>query len=61
MRTKIGKRIGPVPITLVAVLALAAFISVGLLLAFTNGNVTQAQGLPAQTPECTRRTGCRRL
>ena len=31
MRKKIGKRIGPVPITLVAVFALAAFISVGLL------------------------------
>ena len=27
MRTKIGKRIGPVPITLVAVLALAAVLS----------------------------------
>ena len=33
MRRKIGKRIGPVPIALVAVLALAAFISAGLLLA----------------------------
>ena len=33
MRTKIGKRIGPVPIALVAVLALAAFISAGLWLA----------------------------
>ena len=31
MRKKIGKRIGPVPITLVAVFALAAFLSVGLL------------------------------
>ena len=31
MRKKIGKRIGPVPIALVAVLALAAFISAGLL------------------------------
>ena len=30
MRKKIGKRIGPVPIALVAVFALAAFISVGL-------------------------------
>ena len=30
MRKKIGKRIGPVPITLVAVFALAAFISVGI-------------------------------
>ena len=32
MRTKNRKRIGPVPITLVAVLALAVFISAGLLL-----------------------------
>ena len=32
MRKKIGKRIGPVPIALVAVFALAAFISAGLLL-----------------------------
>ena len=31
MRKKIGKRIGPVPIALVAVFALAAFISAGLL------------------------------
>ena len=45
MRKKIGKRIGPVPIALVAVFALAAFLSVGLLLTL-NGNVTQAQGLP---------------
>ena len=33
MRTKIGKRIGPVPIAAVAALALAAFLSAGLLLA----------------------------
>ena len=46
MRKKIGKRIGPVPITL-AVFALAAFLSVGLLLTL-NGNVTQAQGLPGE-------------
>ena len=32
MRKKIGKRIGPVPIALVAVFALAAFLSAGLLL-----------------------------
>ena len=44
MRKKIGKRIGTGPITL-AVFALAAFISVGLLLT-VNGGVTQAQGLP---------------
>ncbi|MYC32942.1 MAG: hypothetical protein F4X64_07170 [Chloroflexi bacterium] len=37
MRTMIGKRIGPVPIALVAVLALAAFISAGLWLTPTNG------------------------
>ena len=41
MRKKIGKRIGPVPIALVAVLALAAFISAGLWLA---PNGAQAQG-----------------
>ena len=49
MRKKIGKRIGPVPIALVAVLALAAFLSAGLLLTTYNG-VTQAQGLPTATP-----------
>jgi hypothetical protein len=37
-----------VPITLVAVFALAAFISAGLLLTANNG-VTQAQGLPSAT------------
>ena len=45
MRKKIGKRIGPVPITLAAVLALAAALSVGLLLTL-NVNLTHAQGLP---------------
>ena len=40
MREKIGKRIGPVPITLVAVFALAAFLSAGFLLA---PNSAQAQ------------------
>ena len=44
MRKKIGKKIGPVPITL-AVVALAAVLSVGLLFTL-NGTVTQAQGLP---------------
>ena len=48
MRKKIGKRIGPVPIALVAVLALAAFISAGLLLT-VNGNLAQAQGMPGGT------------
>ena len=43
MRTKIGKRIGPVPIALVAVLALAAFISAGLWLV-PNGQTVEAQG-----------------
>ena len=51
MRTKNGKRIGPVPIALVAVLALAAtFISAGLLVP-TNGaqqdELRQAQGIDA--------------
>ena len=45
MRTKNGKRIGPVPITLVAVFALAAFLSAGLLLT-VNGGVIEAQGMP---------------
>ena len=40
MRKKIGKRIGPVPIALVAVFALAAFISAGFWLA---PNSAQAQ------------------
>ena len=42
MRKKIGKRIGPVPIALVAVLALAAFISAGLWLV-PNGQYVEAQ------------------
>ena len=37
MRKKIGKRIGPVPITLVAALALAAFLSVGFLVLSPSG------------------------
>ena len=47
MRTMIGKRIGPVPISLVAVLALAAFISAGLWLVPTNG--AQADEHPRAT------------
>ena len=43
MRKKIGKRIGPVPIALVAVLALAAFISAGLLLAVNGQQTAEAQ------------------
>ena len=43
MRKQIGKRIGPVPIALVAVLALAAFISAGFLLAYNNVGTVQAQ------------------
>ena len=50
MRKKIGKRIGPVPIALVAVFALAAFISAGLLLAVPSGQTAEAQGLPTATP-----------
>ena len=46
MRKKIGKRIGPVPIALVAVLALAAFISAGLLAFWWLQRNAQAQGLP---------------
>ena len=56
MRKKIGKRIGPVPIALVAVLALAAFISAGLLLT-VNGNVAQAQDVPS-TPDGTSAKKC---
>ena len=48
MRTKIGKRIGPVPIALVAVLALAAFVSAGLWLVPT-GQTAEAQ---AANPVC---------
>ena len=43
MRTKNGKRIGPVPIALVAVFALAAFISAGLLIAVSVGQTAEAQ------------------
>ena len=43
MRTKIGKRIGPVPIALVAVLALAAFISAGFWLVPNSSQTVQAQ------------------
>ena len=42
MRTKIGKRIGPVPIAVVAALALAAFISAGLWLV-PGGQTAEAQ------------------
>ena len=48
MKTKNRKRIGPVPIALVAALALAAFLSVGLLLA-PNG----VQPAAAQDADCT--------
>ena len=43
MRTKNGKRIGPVPITLVAVFALAALLSAGLLLAPNGAPTAEAQ------------------
>ena len=55
MRTKIGKRIGPVPIALVAVLALAAFISAGFWLVPSDDDVTHAQGLPQQADANTAR------
>ena len=47
MRTKNKKWIGPVPITAVAVFALAALLSVGLWLLPPGSGVTEAQGLPA--------------
>ena len=43
MRTKIEKRIGPVPIALVAVLALAAFISAGFWLVPNGTQTAEAQ------------------
>ena len=43
MRTKNGKRIGPVPIALVAVFALAAMLSAGLLLAPNGAQPAAAQ------------------
>ena len=49
MRTMIGKRIGPVPIALVAVLALAAFISAGLWLVPNNGAQANNHDLPDLT------------
>ena len=49
MRTMIGKRIGPVPIALVAVLALAAFISAGLWLVPNNGAQADGHELPDVT------------
>ena len=50
MRTKNGKKIGPVPITLVAVFALVTVISAGLWLT-ANSGVTQAQGLPSDNED----------
>ena len=47
MRTKIEKRIGPVPIALVAVLALAAIVSAGLWLVPGNGQTAEAQSIPS--------------
>ena len=44
MKTKNRKWIGPVPITLVVVFALAAFLSVGLLLATNGVQPVAAQG-----------------
>ena len=45
MRTKNGKRIGPVPIAVVAVFALAALLSAGLVALFPNS--AQAQTAPS--------------
>ena len=44
MRKKIGKRIGPVPIAVVAVFALAAFISAGFWLMPSANQTAEAQG-----------------
>ena len=52
MRTKIGKRIGPVPIALVAVFALAAFISAGVWLV-PNGAQAQDQTVNVDAPDGT--------
>ena len=51
MRTKIGKRIGPVPIAVVAALALAAFLSAGLLVFMPSS--TQAQTATDHIPDQT--------
>ena len=48
MRTKNGKRIGPVPIAVAAALALAAFLSAGLLFLPNGAQPAAAQG----TPDC---------
>ena len=52
MRKKNGKRIGVVPIALVAVFALAAFVSVGIWLA---PNSAQAQGIPTASGDADQR------
>ena len=49
MKTKNGKRIGPVPIALVAVFALAAFLAVGFLLSEKGLQPVEAQGLPGNS------------
>ena len=49
MRKKIGKRVGPVPIAVVAALALAAFISAGLWLAPGNGQTAEAADTTSHT------------
>ena len=46
MRKKIGKRVGPAPIAVVAALALAAFISAGLWLVPGSGQTAEAQSVP---------------
>ena len=59
MRKKIGKRIGPVPIALVAVFALAAFISAGLLIA-SNPGTSQAQGYERGADGTNPKTGAKK-
>ena len=49
MRTKNGKWIGPVPVALVAALALAAFLSVGLWLLPDGSSPAHAQGITDAT------------
>ena len=51
MRTKNGKRIGPVPIAVVAVFALAALLSAGLLVLIPSS--TQAQTATVSLPDLT--------
>ena len=53
MRTMIGKRIGPVPIALVAMLALAAFVSAAFWLAPGDSQTANAASLGPDTSQST--------